>query len=51
MSPKPIPAMMEPTNQRTDIFKTANPTPTPKRVPPPMAQVLLSLSLFAIIYV
>ena len=51
MSPKPIPAIMEPTNQRTDILRTANPIPTPKSVPPPMAQVLLSLSLFAINYV
>jgi hypothetical protein len=51
MSPKPIPAIMEPTNHNTDTFKTANPIPTPNKVPPPMAQVLLSLSLVAIIYV
>jgi hypothetical protein len=51
MSPKPIPAIMEPTNHNTDSFKTANPIPTPNKVPPPMAQVLLSLSLVAIIFV
>ena len=45
-----MPAIMEPTNHKTDVCNKKKPTPTPKSVVPPIAQVLLSLLINAIIF-
>ena len=45
-----MPAIMEPTNHNTDVCNKKKPTPTPKSVVPPIAQVLLSLLINAMIF-
>ena len=47
-SPRPIPAIMDPTKARAEVCKKKNPTPKPKSNPPPIAHVLLSSFLSAI---
>ena len=45
-NPKPSPPIMDPTNASADCWRKKSPTPNPKSNPPPIAQVLLSSSLF-----